>query len=1608
MEYRQQTAHCKAIYDYPLGYIATRVNGMQINMLVDSACTFATIDISVYRTLPQKGPLKPFNRGISAVNGQMLRIYGYTDVTMSVADGDSFPYELVVADIGSGEAIFGFNLMKKTKATLDIEKDEVRIKGRSYSYGPCIGQRVASLRCCKAVTVGPMQTVIVEAQVGQEWQMGQLGMVTSGQGKSLDVDDKGLLINPGLVCPDAANRVRVTVTNFSNQSRKVARASDLGRVEEVEEVYDFDEMKPNAPPEWAEVARVMSAVSRGQVSEAQAPEPGLPAAAAQSEEQQQAATILQGIQEKQAPKVPEYMQPLMDTLPDELNAVQRQQVQALLVEFQDVFTAPDGQLGQTKLVQHKINTGDHAPIKIPPRRAPMAMRVIYDEEVKKMLDQGVIEPSTSAWASPVVLVKKKDGTYRFCVDYRRLNDITKKDAYPLPRLDDSVEAMAGAEWFHTLDLHSGYWQVEMDPEDKEKTAFVTRSGLYQFRVMPFGLTNAPATFERLMEMVLNGLQWEQLQVYLDDVIVFGRTFMIAMLNLILVFLRFRQANLKMKVKKCKLFQSQVSFLGHIVSREGVKCDPAKLEAVAQWPHPETVTEVKSFLGFCTYYRRFIAHFSTVASPLTRLTRKDVDFVWTDKCEQAFRQLKYSLMTAPVLAYPQMGGQFILDTDASNTGIGAVLSQVQDGEEKVVGYASKTLSKTERNYCTTYKELLAVVKFCKHFKSYLWGQPFTVRTDHASLVWLINFKGAEGMLARWLSTLSEYQIEAIQHRPGIRHVNADVLSRMVPKRVCPRLDCPCCQPVRESRQVQKSSLDAVAKSGRTGDLAAKPDLLALPGVSQPGQAYTSKPPVSERPLATKWDSFGGARPKVRPLSKSGPRIAAALGPSEQGKQENQPGASVVCPGEEKTATDQARDAQYVIAIQIKKAKARRGPEHQRRSRCRQKLKHAVPARRELFKRKAGQDKVSVSERACNTLPDEGVQIKIPKTQRIPQQNEQELNASDLPSPGDQNEKTRDLTLPAPAQCDRARASAQQEQELGTWIECQTMTDWANSQAQDEAISQIIHLMDTYSRRPAWKTLSVRSPELKAYWTLWDRLFIKEGVLMRRELKKGADVEPAPRLVAPVAKRKELMTLLHNHKMAGHLGTKKTYSRVKRRFYWPGCKRDVYHWCQKCHTCAMIKPGGEKKKAPLVQQLSGAPLERLAIDLVGPLPRTPRNAAYILVCSDYFTKFTEAYPLTSKNTQEVAEKLVTEWFCRYGVPRQLHSDQGKEFTSKVITDICQCLNIDKTRTTPYRPSSDGLVERNNRTLQQMLKAFVNQNRTDWDQALPYVMMAYRSTAHESTGCSPNSLMFGREVETPLDVQYVPRGSQDPHVVCHVEYADYLRELMRRGHEVARTNLGRAAERQRRNYDHGAHARVFKVGNWVYLRDFVSSHTKLGLNWKGPYLIVGRPSDVTLTIQKSETSKTKVVHMDHVKQCLGDHPDTWVSTEIAAAGPEMATLFQPAEPIVLEESSEQDISTQPSLQVPGVMEETNEAASEIPEELGESNENGPQEMLANGEEMAPETEPSVNQPEKEETSPKACQKPSQKPPGSGLAEEKVTAETRTRYGRTVRAPERLIDQM
>ena len=403
-------------------------------------------------------------------------------------------------------------------------------------------------------------------------------------------------------------------------------------------------------------------------------------------------------------------------------------------------------MGCTTLVEHQIPLTDDTPIRQRYRRLPPSQYEQVKAHIQQLLEAGIVQPSSSPYSSPIVIVQKKGGDMRLCVDYRLLNGKTKKDAYPLPRIEESLDALTGAKWFSTLDLASGYNQVPVAEADKAKTAFCTPFGLFEFNRMPFGLCNSPSTFQRLMERIFGDQSFQSLLLYLDDIIIFSSSFEEHLKRLELVLTRVQNNHLKLKLSKCHFFQTEVKYLGHVVSASGVPTDPDKIKAVAEWKQPTTTKELRSFLGFASYYRRFVEGFAKVAAPLHRLAAtveasqskararvNTLGSLWTQECQQSFQTLKDQLISAPVLAYADFTKPFILEIDASHAGLGAVLAQDQDGQRKPIAFASRGLRPTERNmsnYSSRKLELLGLKwAVTSKFREYLLGVKFVVFTDN---------------------------------------------------------------------------------------------------------------------------------------------------------------------------------------------------------------------------------------------------------------------------------------------------------------------------------------------------------------------------------------------------------------------------------------------------------------------------------------------------------------------------------------------------------------------------------------------------------------------------------------------------------------------------------------------------------------------------------------------------------------------------------------------------------------------------------------------------------------------------------------------------------------
>lgn len=477
-----------------------------------------------------------------------------------------------------------------------------------------------------------------------------------------------------------------------------------------------------------------------------------------------------------------------------LSNEEKDKVVRLIQKHDSTFSKDDFDVGLCSKIPHKIQQTDNQPVRQSYRRIPPHQLSEVRELLQKLTEQGVIRQSNSPYASPIVLVKKKDGSLRMCIDYRQLNAKTIKDSFPLPCIEESLEALRGAQYFSSLDLAHGYHQVVMDKESVEKTAFRVPFGLFEYTRMPFGLVNAPGTFQRVMESCLGDLNLSELLIHLDDILVYSDSVKDQIARLDKVLTRLGDFGLKVKGKKCSLFQKQVNYLGHMVSAEGIQVDDDKIQKIKDWPIPSTAEQVRSFLGLAGYYRRFVKGFAQVASPFHSLlaqggekkgtkdrigTKKHTKISWSTEAQCAFDQLKQLLTEAPVLAYPDFTRPFVLETDASFKGLGACLTQAgADGKYHPVAYASRGLRGPESRYpdMSAFKLEFLALKWAvvDKFREYLLSVPFEVVTDNNPLANLKTAKlGACEM--RWIAQLAAFNF-SVRYRAGTENKCADALSR----------------------------------------------------------------------------------------------------------------------------------------------------------------------------------------------------------------------------------------------------------------------------------------------------------------------------------------------------------------------------------------------------------------------------------------------------------------------------------------------------------------------------------------------------------------------------------------------------------------------------------------------------------------------------------------------------------------------------------------------------------------------------------------------------------------------------------------------------------------
>lgn len=466
---------------------------------------------------------------------------------------------------------------------------------------------------------------------------------------------------------------------------------------------------------------------------------------------------------------------------EHMNEEEKSKVLALCKEFSDIFYHEGMPLTFTNKIKHSIKLTDEQPVYTKSYRYPQIYKKEVESQINKMLAQKIIRPSDSPWSAPIWVVPKKPDAsgiakFRVVVDFRNLNAKTIDQRWPLPNITDLLDKLGKCQYFTTLDLASGFHQIQMEEKDIEKTAFSTENGHYEFLRMPFGLKNAPATFQKVMDGILRGIQNEKCLVYLDDIIIFSTSLQEHLERLREVFKRLRESNFKIQLDKSEFLRREVAYLGHMVTPDGVRPNPDKILAIKNYPIPTTTKQIKGFLGLLGYYRRFIKNFAKITKPLTKCLKKGAKIEHNNEFIECFETCKKLLSNQPILQYPDFDKPFNLTCDASNVALGAVLSQGPIGQDLPIAYASRTLNDSERNYSTIEKECLCLVWATKYFRPYLYGRKFKIITDHKPLQWLFNLKDPSSKLLRWRMKLEEYDYQII-YKKGKLNTNADALSRI---------------------------------------------------------------------------------------------------------------------------------------------------------------------------------------------------------------------------------------------------------------------------------------------------------------------------------------------------------------------------------------------------------------------------------------------------------------------------------------------------------------------------------------------------------------------------------------------------------------------------------------------------------------------------------------------------------------------------------------------------------------------------------------------------------------------------------------------------------------
>ena len=1261
------------------------VKGKKIQALVDSGASVSCIQKSTFDKINKDNCLQiqpsPITN-IVGVGGERHEVCGQVNLSLKISGLNVHQNFIIISQLHH-PLILGLDFMQAYQVRIDFHHKIMTIGNDSVTVALACDSKFGYARCIKSTVISPESEAVIPVKISktQKNETVLLEPIESLQNINLAGAKCVVTTHKGKAVMRVINPTKCAITLSPN--RVIANVN----VVETQEIYPFTDEN---------VASVDSC-HEGNTTHG---------------------------------KVPNSSKPQFDIQNPNLSDQQKEKLLQFLKENSDVFSDSLSDIGKTDMLMHKIETLPGAkPVHQRFYRQDPTKKAETERQTNELLQADLIKRSTSVWNSPVVLVKKKDGSWRFAVDYRKLNQITVPISQPLPRIEDVFDALgeSKARIFSTLDLNSAYFQIPLDPETRQKSAFVTHEGVFEFTRMPFGLRNAPMSFQLLMSLVLKGLNRKFVLCYIDDILVFSPNLETHLQHLKEVFQRLRDAKLTLKPSKCKFGLDKVVFLGHVISSEGVSVEPSNTDKVQNFPVPKTQKELRGFLGLCNYYRRFVQNYAKICVPLNALLKQEVRRTfsstdWTEQCQTAFETLKSMLISPPILQFPDMNKEFVLATDASGGALGYILGQVDEqGREYVISYGGRAIRPEEKKWTTTELECLAIISGIETFRHYLSHRHFTVFTDHSALQWLMSKKEPTGRLARWGLKVLSYNF-TVKHKKGTQNQNADAISRIDYNRL-PQINQNCQnQSLCLNTELTSSLFVALIMGNKTDN----------GSLSKEGSNLTN--------------------PQQSPKSHMTPKPLASL----QADPVKAPFKS---------------DAEGTTMIQN-------------------------------FKCDHNSDFCS---------------------ENSPQHTEVTFEYQNTP-----------------IICNTEREA--------------DVPDIATLQRQCDDFKHIISYLESNIVPEDKDLANLVTVVAENQYVLDDNVLYHIYTPRTKKVKEQNVDNLILQVALPDSEREAVLASYHDCKAGGgHFGIKRTFASIKQKYWWPKMYQQIKDYISTCDACQRAKVTRARHPAPLNPLPIEDVFSRVHIDILCSLPKTKEGFQYVLLVVDSFSKWTEAFPLRTQEAKEVANILYNEIFTRYGAPRTIVSDRGRNFMSKLVSALCEFFEVKRTQTSSYHPETNATVERANSTLAQTLRTYINKDQLNWPSLLPSIMMAFRSSpCTESTGFSPYQLVCGRNMNLPIDTSLVPKPSLGANVQ---QYFEQLISRLKIVKELARSNMENAQAKAKHIHDAQAREPTYNVGDRVLLKKEKIPQglsTKLTDKFDGPFQITETGPNYTYKLRNLNDQK------------------------------------------------------------------------------------------------------------------------------------------------------------